>query len=185
MADPFTGEIRAFAFDYAPVDWAFCAGQTLFVQQNPALYAVIGHRYGDTASQNFKLPNLMGHAPMGQGNGTGLTPRTVGQATGTVAVTLTAAQLPPHSHTIEVLLGKATADAPTDNFLAAGVKPAVPTSQPQSAYAPGPLTAPLDTPLAPTTLSPSLGSGQSHSNIQPYLALNLCICLNGEFPVKP
>lgn len=180
MADPFFGEIRAFAFDYAPVDWAFCAGQTITVQQNSALYAVIGNRYGGTTGQNFKLPNLMGHAPMGQGSGPGLTSRTVGQATGTVAVTLTAAQLPPHSHTIAVLLGKATADAPTDNFLAAGVKPAVPTSQPQSAYAPGP----LDTPLATTTLSPFLGSGQSHSNIQPYLALNLCICLNGEFPVK-
>lgn len=185
MADPFYGEIRAFAFDYPPQDWAFCDGQTIPVQQNPALYAVIGNRYGGTTGQNFKLPNLMGHAPMGQGSGPGLTPRTVGQATGTVAVTLTAAQLPPHSHTIAVLAGNATTDAPTGNFLAMGNKPASPRPQAVSAYAPGPLIAPLDTPLAPTTLSLFPGGGQPHSNMQPYLALNLCICLNGEFPVKP
>ncbi|WP_027994575.1 phage tail protein [Simplicispira psychrophila] len=185
MADPFTGEIRAFAFDYAPQDWAFCTGQSITVQQNPALYAVIGNRYGGTTNQNFKLPNLMGHAPMGQGSGPGLTPRTVGQATGTATVTLTTAQLPPHRHTIAVLVGKATADTPTDNFLAVGNKPAGFGTVPQPTYAPGPLTAPLDTPLAPTALTPFPGGGQPHSNLQPYLALNLCICLNGEFPVRP
>lgn len=185
MADPFTGEIRAFAFDYAPQDWAFCNGQTIPAQQNPVLYTVIGNRYGGTAKQNFNLPNLMGHAPMGQGSGPGLTPRTVGQATGTDTVALTAAQIPPHSHTIAVLAGNATTAAPPGNFLAMGNKPAGFGTLPQPTYAPGPLTAPLDTPLAPTALTTFQGGGQAHSNMQPYLALNLCICLNGEFPVKP
>lgn len=185
MADPFTGEIRAFAFDYPPQDWAFCNGQTMLAQQNPALYAVIGNRYGGTSPQNFKLPDLLGQAPMCQGTGIGLTPRTVGQGTGTPAVTLTAAQLPPHSHTITVLAGSATAETPSGNFLAMGNKPASPRPQAVSAYAPGPLTAPLDIQLAPTALSPFQGGGQPHSNMQPYLALNMCICLDGEFPVKP
>lgn len=122
---------------------------------------------------------------MGQGAGTGLTPRTVGQATGTSAVTLTATELPPHNHTIAVLVGKATTHVPTDNFLAAGNKPAGLGTLPQPTYIPGPLTTPLDTTLAPTALTIFQGGGLPHNNMQPCLALNLCICLNGEFPVKP
>lgn len=137
MADPFTGEIRAFAFDYPPQDWAFCNGQTMLAQQNPALYAVIGNRYGGTSPQNFKLPDLLGQAPMCQGTGIGLTPRTVGQGTGTPAVTLTAAQLPPHSHTIAVLAGNATAETPTGNFLAMGLSGTPPARKPSSPTLPG------------------------------------------------
>lgn len=185
MADPFTGEIRAFAFDYAPQGWALCAGQIMAAQQNQALYAVIGNRYGGTAPQNFALPHLLEQAPMGQGTGTGLTPRTVGQATGTSAVTLTATELPPHSHTIAVQAGKATTHVPTDNFLAAGNKPATPRPLVAPTYIPTPSSTSLDSPLAPSALSPLQGGGLPHSNMQPYLALNLCICLNGEFPVKP
>jgi microcystin-dependent protein len=157
----------------------------MLAQQNPALYAVIGNRYGGTSPQNFKLPDLLGQAPMCQGTGIGLTPRTVGQGTGTPTVTLTAAQLPPHSHTITVLAGNATAEMPTGNFLAMGLSGTPPRTQAKLAYAPGPLTAPLDTPLAPTALSPFSGGGQPHSNMQPYLALNMCICLYGEFPMRP
>lgn len=181
MADPFTGEIRAFAFDYAPQDWAFCAGQTIAVQQNLALYAVIGTLYGGTPNQNFKLPDLMGRAPMGAGHGPGLTPRTVSQAVGTVAETLQPMHMPPHNHAIAVQAGNATLGTPGGNFLAQRVTTGRPTTLP--AYAPA--SGPLDAPLASGALAPFVGGGQPHSNMQPYLALNLCICLNGEYPVRP
>lgn len=185
MADPFYGEIRAFAFTHAPLDWAFCGGQAIAVVQNPALYSVIGNLYGGTPGQSFNLPDLRGRVPLGQGTGTGLTPRSVGQPVGTPAVSLAAAQLPPHSHTLAVLAGNATAGAPTGNFLATTVSGTGPRPAGVPAYAPGPLTAPLDTQLAPTALTPFPGGGQPHSNMQPYLALNLCICLNGIYPVRP
>lgn len=181
MADPFYGEIRAFAFTYAPQDWAFCNGQNMPVAQNPALYSVIGNLYGGTPNQNFNLPDLRGHAPMGQGSGPGLTPRTVAQAVGTPAETLLTTQMPPHSHTIAVQTGNATASAPTGNFLAAAVTGGSRPS-PQFAYAP----AAPDAPLTPAALTPFQGGGQPHSNMQPYLALNLCICLQGDtYPVRP
>ena len=181
MADPFIGEIRAFAFDYAPMDWAFCAGQTINVQQNPALYAVIGTLYGGLVGQTFQLPDLRGSAPMGAGNGPGLTPRTVGQAVGTVAETLQPMHMPPHNHAIAVQAGNATLGTPSGNFLAQRVTTGRPTTLPAYAPAPGP----LDAPLASGALAPFVGGGQPHSNMQPYLALNLCICLNGEYPVRP
>lgn len=181
MADPFYGEIRAFGFTYAPAGWAFCQGQNMPVAQNPALYSVIGNLYGGTPGQNFNLPDLRGRAPMGQGSGPGLTPRTVAQAVGTPTEKLLITQMPPHEHAIAVQTGNATASAPTGNFLAAAVTGGSRPS-PKSAYAP---EAP-DAPLAPAALTPFQGGGQPHSNMQPYLALNLCICLQGEvYPVKP
>ncbi|UJB65762.1 phage tail protein [Acidovorax sp. YS12] len=180
MSDPFYGEIRAFAFDYPPRDWAFCQGQTMLAQQNPALYTVIGNRYGGTSPQNFNLPDLRSQAPMGEGPGPGLTPRTTGQAVGKSTETLQPAHMPPHEHAIAVHTGNATTNVPKDKFLAAGRKPAAIGTQPQPAYAPSP----LDAPLAPTALTP-FGGGQAHDNMQPYLALNLCICLQGEFPTRP
>lgn len=181
MADPFYGEIRAFAFNFPPENWAFCDGQSVSAAQNQALYSIIGNLYGGTPNQNFNLPNLRGRAPMGQGSGPGLTPRTVAQAVGTPAETLLITQMPPHDHAIAVQTGNATASAPTGNFLAAAVTGGSrPTAK--STYVP---VAP-DAPLAPAALTPFQGGGQPHSNMQPYLALNLCICLQGEtYPIRP
>ncbi len=182
MADPFYGEIRAFGFTYAPAGWAFCQGQNMPVAQNPALYSVIGNLYGGTPGQNFNLPDLRGRAPMGQGSGPGLTPRTVAQAVGTPTEKLLITQMPPHEHAIAVQTGNATASAPTGNFLAAGNKPAGFGTQSQPTYASGL----LDTLLPPAALTPFQGGGQPHSNMQPYLALNLCICLQGDtYPIRP
>lgn len=180
MSEAYVGEIRMFAGDYAPQGWLPCDGRPLDISGNEALFRLLGTTYGGDGVNNFNLPDLRGHAPMGQGSGPGLTPRAMAQAVGTPAETLLTTQMPPHSHTIAVQTGNATASAPTGNFLAAAVTGGSRPS-PQFAYTP----AAPDAPLAPTALSPFQGGGQAHSNMQPYLALNLCICLNGEFPVKP
>lgn len=181
MSDPFYGEIRAFAFPYAPRDWAFCQGQSLPVVQHQALYGVIGNLYGGTPNQTFNLPDLRVRAPMGQGSGPGLTTRLVGQAVGSPAETLLPDHMPPHDHTIVVQTGNASTGTPTGNFLAAGVTSTGRQSS-RATYDSGM----MDSTLAANALTPFYGGGQPHSNMQPYLALNLCICLRGEsYPVKP
>lgn len=180
MADPFYGEIRAFAFDYAPVDWAFCQGQMLSIPQNSVLFSVIGTQFGGNGTTTFGLPNLQGMVPMGSGTGPGLTPRTVGAAVGAGTVTLQPSQMPQHSHAITAQGANATAAVPQGSYLAQGVVPGGRPS-PQATYAAGVPNATL----ASNALTPFTGGGHSHTNMQPYLALNFCICLVGEFPVHP
>nr|WP_216295684.1 tail fiber protein [Delftia acidovorans]MCA1071697.1 hypothetical protein [Delftia acidovorans] len=179
MADPFYGEIRAFGFDFAPVNWAFCAGQTLPIQQNPALYSVIGSQFGGNGTTSFALPNLQGKAPMGSGTAPGLTPRDVGDAVGTAEETLLLTQIPPHNHGITAQAAGATSALPAGNLPAQGGQGVPPRTSARQTYAP---SAP-DSTLAPTALYPA-GGNQPHSNLQPYLALNFCICLYGEFPAR-
>ncbi|GGB59005.1 tail protein [Tistrella bauzanensis] len=181
MADPFYGEIRAFAFAFAPQDWAYCIGQQVSVQQNQALAAVIGTIYGGNLGQNyFNLPNLQGQAPMGSGTGTGLTPRTVAQSFGTEAITLSISQLPVHTHTATALVqtvGTGGTLTPSSSTMLGRTISA-------AAYAPVPASAPPLVELDERTLDVS-GQGQAHENRQPFLTLNMCICLNGYFPVRP
>ncbi len=184
MADPFLGEIRAFGFNYAPVNWAMCQGQLMPVQQNPALFSIIGIQFGGNGTSNFGLPNLQGQAPMGAGAGPGLTPRAVGDAVGTAAVTLLPTQMPPHNHAIAVQTTNATAATPGGNVLAQSVNGSSPRAPQVFAYAPGAPTVPQGA-LAANALAPLNGGGQPHSNLQPTLALNFCICLSGEFPARP
>ncbi|CAB5690467.1 Phage Tail Collar Domain [Delftia tsuruhatensis] len=179
MADPFYGEIRAFGFDFAPANWAFCAGQTIQIQQNSALYSVIGNQFGGNGKTDFALPNLQGNVPMGSGTAPGLTPRDVGDTMGTTQETLLLTQIPPHSHGITAQAAGATSALPGGNLLAQGGQGVPPRTSARQTYA----SATPDSTLAPTALYPA-GGGQSHSNLQPYLALNFCICLSGEFPVR-
>lgn len=180
MADPFYGEIRAFAFDYAPRDWAFCQGQMLSIPQNTVLFSVIGTQFGGNGTTTFGLPNLQGMAPMGSGTGPGLTPRTVGAAVGAGTETLQPSQMPQHSHAIMAQGANATAAVPQNSYLAQGLVPG-PRPSLRPTYAAG---APNAT-LASNALTPFTGGGHSHTNMQPYLALNFCICLSGEFPARP
>lgn len=180
MADPFYGEVRAFGFDFAPVNWAFCAGQTIPVQQNAVLFSIIGNRFGGNGSTHFMLPNLQSKVAMGSGAGPGLTPRAIGEDMGTTAETLTISQIPPHSHHITAQGAGATAAIPNGNLLAQGMQGVPPRGSARATYAVGPATAAM----APTALLP-VGGDQAHSNIQPVLALNFCICLSGEFPPRP
>lgn len=98
MSEPFLGEIRMVGFNYAPVGWAFCAGQMLAIAQNSALFALLGTTYGGNGVSTFGLPDLRGRGPVGMGSGPGLQPVVQGQMAGTENVTLTAAQMPQHGH---------------------------------------------------------------------------------------
>src|SRR4051812_47092398 len=98
MSEAYIGEIRIFSGNYAPKSWALCNGQLLPIAQNTALFSVLGTRYGGDGKTNFALPNLQGAAPMHWGNGAGLTPRAIGSKGGSATVTLTAAQIPAHTH---------------------------------------------------------------------------------------
>jgi microcystin-dependent protein len=176
--DPYTGEIRIFGFNYAPENWATCDGQAMSMAQYTALYSVIGLNYGGNGVTTFNLPNFQGAAPMGTGNGPGLTPRVVGNASGATTVQLTAANLPAHNHTMNAVAANATAPSPDPTQMVAK-------------YMNGSATASLygapSTPaanLAPQALG-TVGGTDPHTNMQPYTALLFCICLEGEYPVRP
>src|SRR5271155_4717230 len=98
MSDQFLGEIRIVPFSFAPTEWAFCNGQLLPISQNTALFSLLGTTYGGDGRTNFALPNLQGMSPMGQGDGAGLAPATLGQTGGAATVTLAISQIPAHTH---------------------------------------------------------------------------------------
>src|ERR1700751_1606672 len=100
MADPFVAEIRIFPFNFAPVGWATCDGQLMPISQNTALFSLLGTQFGGDGKSNFALPNFEGSAPMGLGNGAGLTPRNIGGTGGESSVTLLLSQMPQHNHTV-------------------------------------------------------------------------------------
>lgn len=176
MADPFTGEIRAFGFNYAPMDWAFCDGRPVPVQQNPALFSLIGAIYGGDGKTTFNLPNLQSRVVMGT-----MAPGSSNKLnlqSGTQLETLTLGQLPNHVHN---LAGETT--NPQASRAAAPANTVVPNrvfngTILQKAYS---TTATPNTMLSPGAIGPNGGDG-AHENLQPYLALNFCICTNGVYP---
>jgi microcystin-dependent protein len=177
MATPYIGEIRAFGFSFAPVDWAFCNGQFVAIDQNPALFQILGTIYGGDGVSTFALPNLQGRVPMHWGNGPENT--TIGQIQGTTEVTLTINQTPSHSHTF-------TADQTgpggvVERSMAPTVNSFLGPSSPDRLYNTSSPT--LDAPFAPSFIS-AVGGSQPHENMQPYLAINFCIALNGIFPAR-
>lgn len=178
--DPFIGEIRPFGFDFAPRGWAQCNGQLLPIQQYSAVYALLGVQFGGDGRTTFGLPNLQSRVPMGAGAGSGLTPRIQGQSAGTDTITLTAAQIPTHTHTLSAQGSDANQLGAAGMSLGKPVTKSGKVSTPFAAYAPG--QAPNAT-LAPQALPPS-GSGAPHENDQPYQVLNYCIALMGIFPPR-
>jgi microcystin-dependent protein len=162
MAEPFLSEIRLFSMSFPPKGWAFCNGQLLPINQNQPLFALLGTRFGGNGQTNFALPNLQGRVPIHVGNG-----HTLGEAGGVEAQTVTTNQMPTHTHQGYATTATATAVDPTGNLLA-------------------PLTNGYGAPSSLTTLTPAtvanVGGSQPHNNMQPYLALNFCIALQGIFP---
>jgi len=171
--DPYVGEIRLFAGNYAPRGWAFCHGQQLEIRSNLALYAVIGTTYGGDGKNYFQLPDLRGRAPMHFGHGTGLTPRPLGEAGGEAAVTLTTSQIPAHVHFAGC---QSTADKKNPEGMiwanSPGGKAIVRTYAETGTVK-----------MAAQAISPA-GGGQPHNNMQPYLAINFIIALEGIFPPR-
>ncbi len=172
MSEPFLGCISIFGFNFPPRGWATCDGQLLPINQNQSLFSLLGTTYGGDGRTSFGLPDLRGRAPMHAGNGAGLSSRTLGQRLGDERVTLTTAQIPPHSHAANASTVNATAATPQGNLPA-------PTVGSFNVYGdPANLT-----PGAPGQVNEG-GGGGAHNDMQPYLALNFCISLVGIFPSR-
>jgi microcystin-dependent protein len=169
VAEPFLSEIRVFSFNFAPRGWAMANGQLLPINQNQALFSLLGITYGGDGRVNFGLPNLQGRVPVHEGAGFVL-----GQNAGDSAVTLTTPTMPMHLHPLQGNSVPGALVTPT-----AGSQLAQSTS---SSYGKlGDPGQPMMVPMALDTLA-SAGGGQPHENRQPYLALNFCVALQGIFP---
>ncbi len=177
MSDQFVGEIRIVGFNFAPVGWAFCNGQLIAISQNTALFSLLGTFYGGDGKSNFALPNLQGSVPMGQGSGTGLTPRNVGDVGGSQTVTLLQTQLPGHTHTVGCDTNVGTQASPVGGMWAAPPAPRRGTAP--NVYS----TAAPNAAMYPFALE-FAGSNLPHNNLQPYLTLNFVIALQGIFPAR-
>jgi len=175
MSDQYLAEIRTFACTFAPLGWALCQGQIMPIAQNTALFSLLGTNFGGDGRSTFGLPNLQGAVAVNQGQGPGLSPYTVGQTGGTANVTLTSSEMPSHTHGFNASTAVATSASPASNVFETGH------------YEGGRIRAysaqPPQTALAPTAIAPS-GGGQPHNNMMPYLTMNYCIALQGEFPPR-
>ncbi len=176
MADSYVGEIRPFAGDYAPQDWALCDGSLLPITDYQALYSLLGTTFGGDGRVNFALPDLKGRVPIGAGTGTGLTARALGQTGGSEAVTLTSASVPAHTHGFTVSTDAATQHSPANNMLA---DPA-----PHLFYATTPTTGSAPQVLSADSVAAS-GGGAAHENRMPTMAINYIISLMGIYPMRP
>jgi microcystin-dependent protein len=177
MSNQYVGEIRAFGFSFAPRDWAFCDGAPQSIANNSTLFAVIGTIYGGDGQNTFNLPDMRGRMPMHQGNGSGLTPRVVGDAFGIATVTLLQNQMPQHNHVLEQ--ATLTTQNPAQNSASPGNTAYFGISSPGALYS----TVNPDTQLSSQAIGTS-GASQPHDNLQPLLALNFCIALFGIFPTR-
>jgi len=178
MSNNFIGEIRMFGGNFAIQNWAFCNGQLMNISQNTALFSLIGTTYGGNGIQTFGLPDLRGRIPVGQGQGQGLSNRTIGESSGSESVTLGTNQIPLHSHTFN-----ATADNATLANVAANALPATPTVANARFYAVPGTNPNIQDQLAPTVVGVSGGS-QAHNNIMPSLCLTFIIALTGIYPSR-
>ena len=177
MSDPFIGEIQIYSFPFAPANWAMCQGQLMAIQQSTALFSLLGVQFGGNGTSNFQLPNYIGNAACGQGQGPGLSPRTVGEIFGSNSVTLQTNEMPAHTHGARIYNQPNTANR--TGIPAAGDAVIIPESATILAA-----TNTTNTTFPAQTIGPA-GSGQPHENRQPYLTLNFCISLAGTFPQRP
>jgi microcystin-dependent protein len=153
-------------YNFAPKGWALCNGQLLPINQNQALFALLGTTYGGNGQTTFALPDLRGRVPISSGQGPGLESYNLGQAGGTERVAITAGQMPAHNHALNVHSGKSLQTSAIGNLLANG---SVYTNEPANG-------------VANYGAVGNAGSGQAHENRQPYLTLNWIIALQGVFP---
>ena len=184
MAEPFLGEIRMVGWNFAARGWALCNGQLLPISQNQALFSLLGTYYGGDGVTTFALPNLQSRVPIHQGTGRGLSPYTIGESSGSEAVTLLITEIPQHNHLVSVSNQSGSVADPTNALLAQGnsgsVRAPVAVSNYIATSSGG--VSPTGT-LAPATITLTGGS-QPHSNIQPFLCVNFIIALEGIFPSR-
>jgi microcystin-dependent protein len=171
--DAFCGEIRPFAFSFAPLNWAQCNGQQISSDQAAMLYAVIGNLFGGTGPNQFNLPNLQGAAVCREGQGSGLSPRVLGQRAGQSAVTLSLIHLPTHTHMLNAVqppVAQLTNAPAPPSYLARTVGQFDYTNSDNP-----------DSQMNPHMIN-VVGGNQPHENRQPFLPVNFCICVNGFYP---
>ena len=187
MAEPFIGEIRAFGFNYAPRNWAFCQGQRIEISQNQVLFALITDYYGGDRRTYFCLPDLRGRVAIGQGSAPGIFPRFIGQMGGQERVVLTNQQMPSHSHAITHNLkadlrcsdGSGEKTSPLGATIAEAENSAFTDDGPNQDMKSGSVT------LEGDITAQNSGDSHPHENMQPYLVINYCIALNGLWPSRP
>ncbi len=168
MSNPYIGEIRMFAGNFAPVGWAFCQGQLMPISENETLFNLIGTTYGGDGQSTFALPNLASRVPMHMGTGPNGQAFVIGQMAGEEQVTLTTSQIPAHSHVPQANSANGTKSSPQNNVWANSA------NLPYSSAAPS-------TSLAPQAIG-SAGGSQPHDNMIPFLAVNFIISLFGVYP---
>jgi microcystin-dependent protein len=163
MSEPFLSEIRIMSFVFAPKGWALCNGQLLPINQNQALFSLLGTTYGGDGRVNFALPDLRGRTPIHVGSG-----HTLGEKAGEQAHTLSIAELPTHTHSLNVNNNAGAATNPNGAVLA---------KAPAVAYGP-----PVQLVAMAAAAVLNTGGSQAHLNMQPFLTLSFCIALQGIFP---
>lgn len=169
MSEPFIGEIRMFAGNFAPTGWATCDGQILPISQNTALFAILGTFYGGDGKSTFALPNLRDSAPMHHGQGIGLSERVIGEASGSSTVTLLESEMPSHTHIANAKTSLGNSQTPAGQTWAGSnvAKQYVNTNP--------------NTPMSPQALSIA-GASLPHNNMPPYLVVTFIIAMQGTFP---
>lgn len=173
--DPFIGEIRIFAGNFPPTGWAFCNGQLLSIAQNTALFSLLGTNYGGDGKTNFALPNLQAAAPLGAGQGPGLSPRNLGDHGGTATVSLTQNQIAAHSHPARCASTAGGTISPAGAVFA----------PPSAARALKAYNKTGGKGVAMSTILPNNSTTQPHNNMSPYLGLSFIIALQGIYPARP
>ena len=165
MSTPFIGQLILGSWNFAPKSWAQCNGQLMAINQNQALFSLLGTYYGGDGIRTFGLPNLQGRTPVGMGNGF-----QIGQLGGEASHTLISTEVPIHSHTINATSSTANATAPGNALLAAGGG---------TVYVPPSSLATMNGQVIGT-----IGGSQPHENRQPFLVMNWCIALTGIYPSR-
>ncbi|MES2796824.1 MAG: tail fiber protein [Bacteroidota bacterium] len=171
MSDPFVAEIRILPGNFAPTGWATCDGQLLPISQNTALFSLLGTFYGGDGKSTFALPNMQGNAPMGTGQGPGLSERFLGEMSGSQTVTLLTSEMPSHKHTLVAAPDPGESNVPTNLAMTMSLN--------GNAYS----TSAANTQMNAQMLGISGGS-LPHNNMQPYLTLLFVIALQGVFPPR-
>jgi microcystin-dependent protein len=174
MSSPFVGEVRVVGFNFPPKGWAFCDGQLLPLSQNTALFSLLGTFYGGDGKSTFGLPNMQGRIAIGQGQGAGLAPYFIGQASGSPTVTLLQTEIPLHNHNLMADAGDSVdGSSPKGAALGKSAGTLMYTTN----------TTPLIK-MNPQALQPN-GNSLPHNNMMPFLCLNFVIALQGVFPARP
>ena len=174
MSSPFVAEIKMWGGNFAPTGYATCDGQLMPISQNTALFSLLGTFYGGDGKSTFALPNLQGSAPMGQGQGPGLSDRFLGETAGEQAVTLLQTEMPQHNHLMMGDFNQADISSPTSQTVFTRAKPG-------NAYQ-------TNSSSSLTTMSPQMvtvgGASLPHNNMQPFLVVTFIIALQGVFPPR-